>query len=193
MLTNKFCSASCRKKAKTHRNSLWRKTEKGKKAKQEENRKYREKNPDYQKNYRKHNLEKVRKIERESKKRYRLKKSQAEKSETQKPKSVDKRPPLNQEQTDVHKGRSGDEISLFSHNLPKIQCHRPGCYELFSVKQSFKHVHKYCSDCCRVVMRTFTNLCAQLKYRRTDKGNYNRKIGRKTKFIHSASALYSGP
>ena len=69
----KYCRR-CRRKAKEWRDWHRRRAAKGKKAKQEQNKRFREARPEYHRDYRKRNLERVRAIERESKRRSRSKK-----------------------------------------------------------------------------------------------------------------------
>ena len=74
-LRAKFCSDDCRKQAKKWRNWLWRHTPNGKQATRRGNRRFRKAAPDYHRNYRKRHLERIRAIERASKRRSRTKAS----------------------------------------------------------------------------------------------------------------------
>ena len=67
--------------------------------------------------------------------------------------------------SDVHKG------------VPccQLPCHRPGCYVRFLALASLAGVRRYCGPSCRSVMRTFSALLAQLRYRKTAWGKYRRK------------------
>ena len=69
----KYCSG-CRGKAKEWRDWRRRQTQEGKRAKQGQNKRFREARPEYHRDYRQRNLERVRAIERESKRRFRSKK-----------------------------------------------------------------------------------------------------------------------
>lgn len=75
LLRAKYCSSPCRKKAARWRAWLrrkrWRRSPRGKEAKQNENHRYRKSHPDYPSRYRKRKAERVRAIERASKHRQR--------------------------------------------------------------------------------------------------------------------------
>jgi hypothetical protein len=69
----KYCRG-CRGKAKKWRDWRRRQTQEAKRAKQGQNKRFREAHPEYHREYRKRNLDRVRTIERESKRRSRSKK-----------------------------------------------------------------------------------------------------------------------
>lgn len=79
LLRVKYCSSPCRKKAARWRAWLrrkrWRRSPKGKEAKQNENHRYRKNHPEYPSRYRKRKPERVRAIERASKRRQRSRKA----------------------------------------------------------------------------------------------------------------------
>jgi len=60
----------------------------------------------------------------------------------------------------------------------RVPCHRPGCYRLFLTWISLAEVHRYCGSDCRETMGRYSALLAQLRYRKTDNGNYRRKLAR---------------
>jgi hypothetical protein len=69
---------------------------------------------------------------------------------------------------DVHKGAP----------RCRLPCHRPGCDLCFVTWRSMVGFRRYCREACRAVMRRFSGLLAQLRYRRTAYGNYRRKLTR---------------
>lgn len=146
-LRAKYCSPDCRRLARKWRTWLSRKTAAGLAAKRRQNQRYRQKHRSYPSEYRKRNGERIRAIERASKRRCRLR---------------------NSDDSDVHKGGS----------CCRVPCHRPGCYVLFLSLVSLVKVRLYCGPSCRAPMRRFSSLLAQLRYRRTDSGNYRRKLCR---------------
>ena len=143
-LRAKYCP-ECRKEAKKWRSWLSRRSPKGKKAKRLSNKRFRNDRPEYFSSYRRRCRDRIRTIERESKRRLR------------------KRTP-----EDVHKVRP----------MEKVPCHRPGCYVLYLILVSLRGIRRYCGGACRGVMRHFITMLAQLRYRRTDVGNYKRKLSR---------------
>ena len=78
----KFCSPQCRELARKWRRRLrrraWRRSQAGREAKHRENQRYRQRHPDYQRRYRQRHLERVRAIERTSKRRLRRGRVQSE-------------------------------------------------------------------------------------------------------------------
>lgn len=60
----------------------------------------------------------------------------------------------------------------------RIPCRRPGCFNLFLTIAALAKVRLYCRKVCRVVMRRYSNLITQLRYRKTLGGNFKRKLSR---------------
>jgi hypothetical protein len=182
LLRGKYCAPACRRRAKGHRTWLWRKTPPGREARRRENRRYREKHPTYQAEYRRGHIERVREIERESKRRCRLRKrngafegSSAQDRDVEGSVGPSAGYP-------VHKG--GPDAP----DVTEVGCRRPGCYETFHVLGSLKAAYRYCRNGCAAIMRRFRSLCAQLRYRRTLWGNYRRKLCRVQGVLQSAPA-----
>jgi hypothetical protein len=144
LLRAKYCSPACREKAKKWKAWQKRHSEEGREAKRGQDRRFRKTHPDYFRQYRRENSERVREIERASKRCCRSRNFASA------PGDVHKVPPM------------------------KIACRRPGCYRFLSMVGR----SPYCSDSCRKVMRCYSNLLAQLRYRRTRVGNYRRKLAR---------------
>jgi hypothetical protein len=177
MLRGKYCTSPCRHEAKRHRRWLWKKTPKGREARHRESARYRARHPTYQARYRKANLERVRAIERESKRRCRRRRRDEGACGEDTAESVT----VPSAGDPVHKGGSDDAA------VADIPCRRPGCYHTFRVPGPLKAVYRYCRDGCAAIMQRFHSLCAQLRYRLTLWGNYVRKH-RGTPILRSAPA-----